>query len=364
MKGFGRLQIINNYKVSSGQICIMSCIRDIFRLYGNELTEAMIFAFAEASLFYYKHLNIEEDSFSDKITRVFDFTMGGMKYNIPEMLQNIADYLNTEIDIEVSREVGQNIRFIEKHINGERPVLSFLSRKNLDYMEKKFRDDITHSINIIGYDWSDNSLYIADSYIPTSPVTTYVGKLQFEQYYKSIIDSQDIFRQKFEFRSIAFVQSDMSNINFLCTEMLLTPLRNMGNQFFEKNVLQNGVLSGKQAYSQFVSDCKQWMNEFETLNISKIFRLIHNRLTNYGGVVVTNHLLSQYTQQVLRYNQNKDLEQLRVMLEECEKKWFIIANLFGKYSFQVNCESMENLYTRIKEVVHLEENIHSLMRRL
>lgn len=132
--------------------------------------------------------------------------MGGMQYDIPVLLRNVARYLGVDVKIDNSETVGKNVAFIESQFDENRPVISLLSRKYLTYMNENFRDDILHVINIIDYDAEEEKFHIVDSYIPTNPVRVYSGEPSIYDYERSLLSAKDMFQQRLGIRSVSFGQ--------------------------------------------------------------------------------------------------------------------------------------------------------------
>lgn len=342
---------LDEFDTSTGQICIMSCISDIFNFYGLNVNESIVFCLAEAGLFYYKPIDLESVLSEHKEMTLFDLVMGGMKYNIPLMIKNIIQHF--EFTIETSSNTEERVvqEFIEKHIQNGQPVLSLLSREFLGYLMPKYKNRISHSINIIGYDWKNNQVYASDSYIPTSPTTAYNGALSFNEYLQCLQTSEDIFMQDFGFRNIAFEKHLSCTFDDLSYDAALSSLKHMAAEFFDSNLLQGNIYTGMKAYQQFYEDYDKWTKIDNKVVFSQVMRYVHSRLTNFGGPVVTYSLFHEYIRNLLIKKQDLSLCKMCSICNDLEKKWFVIANLFGKASFYANDNTMKSLRERVRTVI-------------
>lgn len=284
--------------------------------------------------------------------------MGGMEYDITAMIGKTAAYFEADIEVDDVHDIDSNKAFMEDNINQNRPVLSLLSRKSLSYMDETLRDDVTHAVNVIGYHWDKKKLCIADPYIPTIPVSTYIGELSLNDYYDGIKDARDIFNRNYRYNCISFIPSAKKQERTYDREKLIRPLKNMAERFFNEESQSDGIFQGRLAYQQFYDDYKQWISCLNQEALFKIFRLVHHKLTNYGGVVVANGFMTEYLEYVIQKDASPKFVQIREMYEEISKRWLLIANLFGKYSFRVTANDTKNLSQRLEEVMVLEEKVY------
>lgn len=354
---------IQNYKTSAGQICLMSCISDVFNQYGLEVNESIIFALSEASQFYYKHFNIEEALHNNATIKLFDLVMGGIQFDIPWMVNNVLGYFDMTLDIDSGLEIAETKEFIAKHIYANQPVLALLSRKHLEYMDKSFKDDITHSINIVGYNQENNDLYISDTYIPTNPVTTYEGILTLEEYYKCLLSSKDIFKKQFTFRNIVFIKHSALPFTALSTELIFKPVKNLALRFFKENT-EGEILIGMKAYKQFFEDYEEWMLIEDSSIVLNLMRYVHHRLTNFGGPVISNRLLAEYMGYLHEKESKPEFLKLKTAFQDLSKNWFIAANLFGKTSYFITEKAKINLHQRLADMLQAEEAVYHMIMEL
>lgn len=355
---------IQNYKTSIGNICIMSCLADIFNYYNLDVTESIIFTLSEASLFYYKHFNLDDALRNNVPLTLFELKIGGMQYDLPLMIQNAIQYFDIRAESVSSLDMAEIKEFITRHVDQQHPVLSLLSRKHLSYMNKRYRDDITHSINILGYCWEKNELMVSDTYIPTTPVISYEGPLSVRDYYNSLFSSKDIFNKNFSFRNISFIDQKALPFTTLSLTTAIKPLKNTARNFLNGECLEGGILTGLNGYKQFVADFEEWMQADITPLVFDVMRIIHHRLTNFGGPVITNKLLANYMDYLFTKWHNSDYQRLNSMFWDLSRNWFIIANLFGKASFHMTKESKVNLYQRLVNIITLEEAVYNMIIEL
>lgn len=350
---------LRDFPVSTGRICLMSCISDIFNFYRLSVNESVVFTVSEASLFYYRHYDIHHEFAKNEPVKLFSLKMGGMRYDIPLMIDNILDYFDMDISKQSGYEMVEVKEFIKKHIDLKLPVLSLLSRRHLEYMDKSFRDNITHSTNLTGYDWDNNVLYVNDTFIPTVPVKYYCGYLSFDNYYDSLTCSKDIFNKDFTFRNLVFVPQNSRPFTDYPITYKLEPLKRVANNFLSAESLDKDIKTGLKAYNEFLEDYKSWMKESATPEMLNLMKIIHHRLTNFGGPMITNQLLAEYIECLINTDNNLKYQLLKNKFIDLSKKWFIIANIFCKASLGKMEEVKLNLYNRLVDIVSEEESIYT-----
>lgn len=354
---------IPNVKTNPAHICLTGCISDLFIQFGLEVNESIIFALAEASLFYYKHFDLNAERFRDGKMELFDLSMGGMRYDIPLMINNIIQYFDMKIDKKASFERAESKTFIEKYIADQLPVLAFVSRKHLGYMNTEFQNAVTHCINIVGYDWKIDQLYVSDPYIPTYPVTTYEGPLAFDEYYRSVIASRDMFKNELEFRNLAFILQEPLSGKQLSIETLVGVLKKTAAGFFSEACSSRGESTGLKGLKKFLEDVEEWLTLDHTKMQSDLFRFVHQRLSNFGGPMVTNRLLADLMAYLSDREPESTFTELYWCFTELSKSWSVIANLFGKYSFSGTFKDKGILLQRLTDVIHMEEHVYDTIKK-
>jgi len=355
---------LENVSVSTGKICIMSCITDMLNYCNLKVDESTIFTFAEAQLFYYKPVTIEELETCKGDLPLFSIKMGGMKYDIAEMIGSISNSFGLKTEFQAGYDKYDIKQFITKHIDNEQPIIALLSRKHLDYMNAELRDDISHSINITGYDWTKNKIYIGDTYIPTIPIKNYIGSLDFESYYKSLIASKDIFNKQLSFRNIAIDGKGGTSFEDLTFEQKVNPLAKIADCFFHGEELEDGNLVGQKAYHEFLTSVEQWMAKEQSPVILKLFRIIHHRLTNFGGLTITYSLLAEYIGKLFQYTKDTEYQELQNLFLTLIKKWSVIANMFCKASLGRYEDVRKSITSKIEEAIILEEKVYRMIETL
>lgn len=356
---------LEKFEVSIGNICVMSCISDILNYYNLSLSESDVFSFTEAQLFYYKPISVEElESFHGEVP-LLSVTMGGMKYDIKDMLSCIENTFQIKTEFQYGYDKEEIKDFIVDNIDNRIPVMSLLSRYHLDYIDDKIRDNITHSINITGYDWKKNILYIGDTYLPTIPVKNYIGAVSFESYYNSLIMSKDIFNKQFLYRNIAIDGKNAVNFENLTWKQKIKPLKSIAEHYYKSEQLEGGVLTGQKAYEAFFCSVEEWM---QSDSKEELFRIVHHRLTNYGGLVLTYSLLLDYVRRLSNGRMNERMKDIQNQFLMLIKEWKIIANMFLKVSVASYEDIKKNMLGRIankiaKTLVE-EEKLYAMLKAL
>lgn len=352
---------ILNFKTTPGHLCLTGCISDLFNYFGFEGNEGIIFALAEASQFYYKSfdLHVEKPAYGK-----VDLVIGGARYDISLMIDNIIKYFPIKIEKEMSFEREETKAFIERYIANQLPVLAFVSREHLGYMNSAFRNPDSHFINIVGCDWAENQLRVSDPYIPTIPVTTYEGSLAFDDYYKGILSSREAFKYELEFRQIAFIPQRPFTDKQLGVETLLEALKKTATDFFSELDSARGESIGLKGLERFLADVKEWELMDNRKMQSELFRDAHQKLSNFGGPVQTNKLFTDFSTYLASRAPNHHFLELSQCFAELSKCWSVIANLFGKYSFLGSNQIKGNICHRLMEVIQLEESTYRMIKGL
>ena len=352
------MERLRNYHTSASKICLMGCITDVLNYYGFALCEGALFVHAEGSMPYYKPFSIDE-YIENSHTAVPPFPIfGGMRYDIPFMLDRLQDNLNLKIN-RFSVQAEQEARdIVTAHISQGMPVLSLLSRKFLPYMHKGFQDDVTHCINVIGCD--TKALFVSDTYIPTNPVTIYEGTLSVSDFIKSVNASIDIFYAKFPFNCITISQEDPQAFQRKSLTEKLEPFRNLQSQHFASSVNRDGYYVGLRAYEKLLEDMDTWFAYCRYPIFTGLMAMLHAKITNFGGPVITNSLLSDYFCFLSSAGNMQILNSLGDMFLNLGKKWLTVGNLCGKASVVFHNNSGRGIKQKLSEVIALEREIYTI----
>ena len=353
------MKLISEYKTNRSRICMMGCIADVFNNYGFHIEESTIFALSSGIRFYYKNFNDSENQLETK-----QIIMSSIEYDIVKIFNNISKVLKLQNEICCSIKEDEIKEFIDLNVEKKRPVISILSKKTLEYMKKRSRDDAPHVANIIGCDFPENNIYIADTYVPSVPITTYSGLLSWDNYHEALLSAKDMFDKEYAFKCITYLPLQDNPLDTLSQQDKINLLKRTAEEYYDTQYIYGDFMYGQFALKHFIDDVKKWLSMDKTPILLNKFRSVSVQVSNYGGQYITNQLMAEYMGYLFETYGNSMYQSLRNDFGNLSKKWFIISNLLMKASFGKSDEVKENICNRLKYVFGLEDKIFQTLLKL
>lgn len=353
------MKLISEYKTNRSRICMMGCIADVFSYYGFAIDESIIFALSGGICFYYKNFNN-----SEKKSESTQIIMSSMEYDIVKIFDSISKTLNLQTEMCCSVTDDEIKEFIDFNIEKKQPIISILSRKPLEYMEKISRDNAPHVANIIGCEFPENNIYISDTYVPPVPITTYSGLLSWDNYYEALLSAKDMFDKEYAFKCIVYLPLKINPLETLSLQNKIKLLNEMAKEYYQTQYIYEDFMYGQFALKHFIDDVKNWFSMEKTPSLLNIFRSISIQISNYGGQYITNQLMAEYMEYLFKTYENTIYQRMKDEFSSLSKKWFIISNLLMKASFGKMDDVRDNISDRLKDIFELEDNIFQALLEL
>jgi hypothetical protein len=331
---------------------MMGCMADVFSYYGFVVDESIIFSLSSGIYFYYKNFNNSKNK--SESTQII---MSSMQYDIVKIFDNISKTLNLQATICCSIKGAEIKEFIDYNIGKNQPIISILSRKPLEYMEKRSRDNAPHVANIIGCDFPENNIYISDTYVPSVPITTYSGLLSWDNYNEALLSVKDMFDKEYTFKSIVYLPLKINPLDVLSLKNKIKPLNEMAKEYYQTKYIYEDFMYGRFALKHFIDDVENWLSMEITPALLNIFRSMSVQISNYGGQYITNQLMAEYMGYLFKTYGNTIYQRLKDEFSSLSKKWFIISNLLMKASFGKMDDVRDNICNRLKDIFELEDII-------
>jgi hypothetical protein len=347
--------MINWFPVDIGRICLVSAIKNILNYYGCNLNESELYGLCEGHLFYFGGLANQNECDLKGKNMLREIRMGSMKYNLEELLERLESVLNLDIEKYPFRSEEEVRQLIEYYIQKKMPVLSLVLRKYLSYTPKDKADNISHAITVIGYDWNKNVVEIADNYIPTIPVSKYVGSLDFAHYLASFDLSKAVFEMKSENRIIAV--NPRKDFRYQLDPLhKKNALAHIAKQNLEGGVIDSDIIVGIDGIKRFKEEIFTWQNNYSPKLLKDIYMTLHNLITNFAGPYVSFDLLGNICMDLYQATNEKTFQRMANQAEKIKKNWLLIGNLCAKAA---NLLEDKSIYKRIVNyldiIIEMEE---------
>ncbi|MCP4154846.1 MAG: BtrH N-terminal domain-containing protein [bacterium] len=351
--------ITENFPLSTGKICLMSCLRDILNYFGFGVDESMVFAFTEANMFHFKPIPEENFNRPEPVDFIKHLKLGGMKYNIPEMLAALCKKTGLEMESITGTDDKENKIFIKKYLDNKSPLLGLVNRFYMTYNPKKYRDRVSHAVNVYGYDFTNDAVYVSDTYIPTIPVSGYQGILPLQDFLNSLKFRKNIFNMEIREKLVAFNPGLAPQLERIAVPTCKEAMYNIAGSYFAGKRLDKDLLTGKDALKEFIREYRFWADSLSLESINQLFKLIHSRLTNYGGPYLTNLLLADFAALLNSREPNEFHRYMTESYTQLARHWTIIANLFLKATMGKLESVKANIPQHLERLAIQEEELYS-----
>lgn len=349
---------IEDYSVSIGKICLISAIKNILNYYGNNLTESELFCLCEGHLFYFGGLNNYSEIKLERKNLLRELKMGSMKYDFEEILLTLKRVLNINVESHPFTDSKNVKQLIEYYIQKNIPVLSLVLRKYLSYTPQHLADYISHVITVVGYDWKREIVEIADNYIPTIPISRYIGPLDLKDYFLALDLEKSVFEVKSTSRLIAIIPAEhfkyQIDIEHKKDSLIRIAKRNM-----EGGVVEKDIETGIGGIRKLRDEISIWNQIYSKEMRKKIYITLHNLITNYAGPVISFEFLEKNCLDIFKRTCEIRYLHSSSLASDIKKKWMIVGNLCAKAAYLQSDKSLyNNIIFRIDEIAKVEETFY------
>ena len=348
---------IDNYQVNQGEICLMSSIRDILGYYNCPLTESSLLGMCEGKLFYYGGLNVSKEELKNT-QAIKILKMGGMKYDINQVLEILTKNFAITVKSYEQMSSHEMREMIKKYINQGKPLMALVLGYYLEYSPSYHKEKLSHSINIIGYDFEKDILKVTDSYVNTVPVSKYCGTLSWENFYKSLDLSEAMFEMQTRDRIFIVSLDSAQSLENVPKQVFKNTLIQMAdNNLRTDSYLGENIYCGIEGMKHLFNDFSYWDKEMSDIEMKQIMQCLHNLITNFGGPKTINMLMAEYVHSIFMITKEEFYQQLEEQFIALEKKWSIFANVCYKFVI-LNKYDVNNLQEKLLNIIECEQRLY------
>lgn len=353
------MKIIDKFPVSIGKICFMSALADILRFYGYGLRESELFGLCEGNLFYFGGLKGRTQEELEETNLIRELKMGGMKYEIMQMVRVLQNVLGLNVEGFVVNEKIDVKEIIKHYTDRNIPLIALVLRYYLDYSVGYQKDNFSHTVSVYGYDFEQDHVYVTDTFVATKPVSNYKGHMSMTNFEKALDLSRAVFEMVTKERLLAIYPKKVCTFDTIPISELNQSLINIAHNNLQGKMLQDDVYSGIHALRKFISEFCEWQESYQPVLFRQLLRTLHDVITNYGGPFVTNELLSEYISTIYIRENRLIYRDLAEMLSEIRRLWLIVGNMCFKASLGRLDDVCERIVERLNILLMKEEALYT-----
>ena len=335
--------------------CLLGSLRTIFEFWNSEieLTESAILGLGFGYSFRYGYYLGSENK-----RCAIKFMPDIPCFHIfldQKMLNEFAGLIGIEVVESCGSLFEEMINNLKSEIAQSRPVMLPVNNEYLTYLPDELRYVMGRFV--VCYGWSDieNKVYVVDQFIPSKPLSKYMGSLSIESFI-SAIDLYPVAKDN-DFRSWNFRPAQKkSEIDYirLLKRSVANFLTNTVEEYTFKNskVLYYSGVSGirrfKEDLIQIVEngiqeDEKQWLLE------------VRNLLISFGGPVKARKLYVDFIDWIERKIGTQD--ELKEELIKIYNTWTMVANVIFKAANNYDIKALSRTAKMLDDLIIMEENV-------
>ena len=353
------MTIIDQFPVSTGKICLMSALTDILNFYKYGLRESDLFGLCEGNLFYFGGLKGKSQEELLNVNLLRELNMGGMKYNIMQMVGVLQNVLGLSVEGYEVDEMDQLKELVKSHVDKGIPLLALVLRYYLEYSVGYLEDNFSHTVTVYGYDLEQEQVYVTDTFVATKPVSNYKGPLSMDNFLKSFNLQNAVFEMMTKERILAIHPVNKKSFETIPVSILNRSLVNMAVNNLEEKRLTGDIYTGTQALGRFIKEFGQWNELYSPEFFRRLLQTLHNIITNYGGPHVTCELLAEYIQAIYKRENRLIYREMSEELLELSRLWLIIGNMCFKASLGRANDVCGRITERLNLLLDKEEALYT-----